>query len=136
MEDEYEYEIGGPYRNELDLTPEQAIAEKETRMKLFPGTKYDEYNLPQYEWVKEKASSQTIETLEGVSEGLLYMESDTTVCAQFMDAFEPKKRESYGSFEAMFQESLLDTDLAQQFVNLQGTNPSIIHTAEPASKTI
>jgi hypothetical protein len=118
-------------------TDEQLQAEKETRMKLFPGTKYDEYNSPEYGWIKEKQAQQKPETLECVSEGLLYMEEANGFASSFLQQVENLQTDTVGSetLQDYFQESLLDADLQQQFVNLQGTNPSIIHAAEPKPTT-
>jgi hypothetical protein len=114
------------------LTEEQTQAEKDTRMKLFPGTKYDTYNNPEYGWIKQKTAQQTCETLECVSEGLLYMEESNGFASAFLPTSINLQTDTVGSetLQDYFQESLLDADLQQQFVNLQGTNPSIIHSVE------
>jgi hypothetical protein len=101
-------------------TQEQLQAERTVRNQLFPGTKLDKFGQYTYDWLKDKEKIQTIDTLEGISDGLLYMESESTPAAQFQEAFDEKtKREPYGSFETMFQENLLDGDLEAQFANLQ-----------------
>lgn len=95
--------------NWFSPTPEQYSAEEQVRTKLF-GTAEN-----------ENPQCTILDTFQGTSEGLLFTEQDT-VCASFQDAFAEKKRNSYGSFEAMFQETLLDGDLEAQFANLQN-NP-------------
>ena len=130
---------GGVYFSNPDLpTAEQLQAEKDTRMKLFPGTNtHHRYVSDDPDWIKQKTAQQTCETLECVSDGLLYMDEASGFASAFMPTAINLQTDTVGSesLQDYFQESLLDADLQQQFVNLQGTNPSIIHTVETKQPT-
>ena len=112
QDDEY-FNSGGYLSEAARFTAEQLSAEQTVRKSLFS----DSVESGQV----EVAKCSILDKYQGTSEGLLFTEQDT-VCASFQDAFAEKKRNSYGSFEAMFQETLLDGDLEAQFANLQN-NP-------------
>jgi hypothetical protein len=111
-EDDFVFSGGGIFPQTDRPTTEQLDAEQRVRQTLFA-----------------QPQCSILDKFQGTSEGLLCTEQDT-VCASFQDAFEPKKRNSYGSFEAMFQETLLEGDLESQFATLQNSVCPIVGGCE------